>query len=402
MLGTVIVYSSSYPRALLKGLPSYAYALHHAGFAALGISLFCLLERVDYHYYRVLARPLIFGAGLLLVPLACGWGEGVHGAVRWLRVGPLVFQPVELTKVALIVYLSDSLARKRGRLREFSFGFLPYLVVSGTLVALCLAQPDFGSSAVLFAYACALPWIAGTKTGYVLGTLALAVPAAAAAVLRSNYRSLRLAGWVARGVPCDDSEPSWLLSTLCDWVAEFEKVSVQADVALNCFARGGWFGVGLGNSHEKLGYLPEPFTDFIVAIAGEELGTLGFAALLAAYALIMVRGILAARRAADAFGFYLAIGLTLHIGVQVAVNACVVLSLLPTKGLVAPMLSLGGTAMTCNCAALGILLNVARPRRARDATAVPEPGPAARSVIRRVGAANERSADDDARDRATS
>jgi len=342
-LGVVMVYSASSVRAVRVYGDGHHFLIRQAIYAGLGLPLMIGLSRFDYHRYRSLSKPLLAVAVLLLLAVILGLGRNAGGASRWIQVGPINIQPAEITKVALILWLSDSLARKVDNIRTFSVGFLPHVLMAGLLVALCMAQPDFGSSVILVLLTFVLLFTAGAKIGYMLAGAGIALPIAYLLVRSSPYRWERIIAF---------SDPfKYRMSG-----------GYQIVESWMSFGGGGTWGVGLGDSRQKLLFLPEAHTDFIAAIVAEELGFVGFALLLSAFLVIVVRGVRVALLAVDDYGTYLAVGLTMFVGVQAVTNLAVVLGLLPTKGLTLPFMSFGGSSLLVNCAAVGMLLNVSRPR----------------------------------------
>ena len=353
VFGVVMVYSASSVRAQREFGDGHHYLVRQALYAAVGIPLLLGLAKVDYHRYRAFGKPLLFVAASLLVAVIAGLGHQAGGAARWLPLGPIHVQPAEICKIALIIWLADSLASKSGRMGSFSVGFLPHVLIASGLVVLCMAQPDFGSSVILMLLTFILLFTAGAKIGYMLAGAAIAVPVAMWLVTSSQYRLKR---WDA----------------FLDPLKYRMTGGYQIVESWMSFGAGGLTGVGLGDSRQKLLYLPEAHTDFIAAIVAEELGFIGFGALVFAFLLIVQRGVRAALRAVDDFGVYLGIGFTLFIGIQALTNLSVVLGLLPTKGLTLPFLSSGGSSLIVNCAAVGILLNVSRLRQPVRLGGVPE------------------------------
>ena len=351
VFGVVMVYSASSVRAQREFGDGHHYLVRQALYAGVGIPVVLLLAKVDYHRYRAFGKPLLFVAASLLVAVIAGLGHQAGGAARWLPVGPIHVQPAEISKIALIIWLADSLASKSGRMGSFSVGFLPHVLIASGLVVLCMAQPDFGSSVVLMLLTFILLFTAGAKIGYMLAGAAVAVPVAMWLVTSSEYRLKR---WDA----------------FLDPLKYRMTGGYQIVESWMSFGAGGLTGVGLGDSRQKLLYLPEAHTDFIAAIVAEELGFIGFGVLVFAFLLVVQRGVRASLRAVDDFGVYLGIGFTLFIGIQALTNLSVVLGLLPTKGMTLPFLSSGGSSLLVNCAAVGILLNVSRPRRSKAAQAV--------------------------------
>jgi len=348
MFGVVMVYSASSVRAVRMYHDGHHFMVRQAAYAAVGLPLVLLLARFDYHRLRGLGMLALSGAVALLLAVVLGAGHNAGGAARWIQLGPINVQPAEVAKIALILWLAESLAKKTEKIRTFQVGFLPHVLVVGGLVALCMAQPDFGSSAILVLLTFVLLFVAGVKLGYMLVGAALVAPFVYFALRLENYRWQRIVAF---------TDPFKYRMTggyqiVESWVS---------------FGAGGLTGVGLGDSRQKLLFLPEAHTDFIAAIVAEELGYVGFSLLVLGFVIVVLRGLSAAFRAVDEYGLYLGIGLTMFIGLQAVTNLAVVLGLLPTKGLTLPFLSFGGSSLLVNCAAVGILLNVSRPRRASEA-----------------------------------
>jgi cell division protein FtsW len=303
--------------------------------------------RIDYHRLRVLTYPMLIASTGLLAATAFGLGRRAGGASRWIQVGPINIQPAEVVKLALICWLAYSLSKKAARIRTFSVGFLPHVLMAGLLMMLCLKQPDFGSAVMIGLLTCVMLFTAGARLGYMLGAGALAAPVVYHLIAGNPYRMRRITAFL---------EP----------FEHRRDEGYQVAESLLSLGSGGVTGVGMGDSRQKLLFLPEAHTDFIGAIVGEELGFLGLAALIAAFLVVIWRGMRTAYDAHDDYGTYLAAGITLFIGLQAFTNLGVVVGLLPTKGLVLPFVSYGGSALMVNCAAAGILLNVSRARTVED------------------------------------
>jgi cell division protein FtsW len=287
-----------------------------------------------------LVVPLVFvSLALLLCVHVPGLGHSAGGATRWLRIGPLTCQPSELAKIALVLWLARSLAKKQDRIRFFSVGVLPHLMMLGIFAALLMLEPDFGTTAVLGAVSFALLFAAGARLTHLFAVAGAAAPLLAVLIWKSPYRIQRV------------------LAFLDPW-KDPRGHGYQTVESLLAFGAGGSVGVGLGESHQKLFFLPAAHTDFILSIVGEELGFAGVAAVLLLFAAVVWRGVRAAYCAADAFGCWAALGLTLLLGVEALVNAGMALALLPTKGMALPFLSYGMSSVIASCIAAGILLSV--------------------------------------------
>jgi len=324
-------------------------------YASLGLLAFTVALRTDYAVYRRYAYPLLF-AGILALVAVLLVGTRVGGAVRWFRVGPISFQPSEFSKIALVIYLASLLARKAEKVRQFSVGFLPPLVVAGLLVALLLKQPDLGTAGIFGVVTIALLFVAGARVSYIFLAVLLAAPVAWRFIVGTPWRMRRM------------------LAFLDPW-AHRKDAGYQTVESLISIGSGGLTGQGLGMGKQKLFFLPEAHTDFILAVVGEELGLLGLLGVIALFLLLIVRGLLAAVRARDVFGAYLAFGLSCLFGLQAMFNMAVVLGLLPTKGLTLPFVSYGGSSLIVSLFAAGILANISARNPAPRAGAAFYKGP---------------------------
>ena len=294
--------------------------------------------------FRRLAGPLLIATLVILVlVLIPGVGVSRGGAQRWLGVSPFVFQPSEVAKVTFVLYLAWFLSRKTDRLHTFAHGVLPPLLVASAFIGLLLAEPDFGSAFILAAVCMAMLFVAGTRLTH-LAALALAVvPAAAYFIVTADYRMKRLLTFLD---PWSDSADSGFQI-------------IQSYIA---FGSGQLWGRGLGQSRQKLLYLPEAHTDFIYSVIGEELGLWGALLVLALFGVLLFRGIRLALDSEDRFTRLMVFGLTMLLGLQAIVHMSVVMGLVPTKGLVLPFISYGGSAMVVHLTVAGMLLGVSRRR----------------------------------------
>ncbi len=354
--GVVMVYSASAVYASNMFGNGYHFLGRQTIFAAAAFGVLFLFTRIDINLLRSSTYPVLLTAVLLMVTVALGFGRSAGGATRWLALGPVNVQPAELAKLAMIMWLAHSLAKKSNRVRTFSIGFLPHVLVAGLLMLLCLAQPDFGSAVMIALLTFVVLFAAGAKAGYLLGCVLVALPVGYAAIASSPYRMRRIKAFL---------EP----------FEHRQGAGYQITESLMSFGSGGWTGAGLGDGRQKLLFLPEAHTDFISAIIGEELGFVGIVLLCAAFAWVVFRGLRAAWRAQDEYAGYLAAGMTLFIGLQAFTNLAVAMGLLPTKGLALPFVSYGGSSLLVNAAAAGIILNTSRygVSRAVDAPAATKP-----------------------------
>ncbi len=339
-IGIVMVYSASSALALKKFGSSYFFIQKQALFALVGLIALVAARHFPYRALRLLAYPaIVLTLGLLLAVLLTGLGHTAGGATRWLRLGGITLQPSEIARMALILYLAYSMSKKQDRIREFSIGFVPHVMVLLVLLVPIILQPDFGSVVILASITGIMLFVGGVPLRFLaLAGLTLA-PVAGWLLWSADYRVRRL------------------MSFLNPW--EYPTAEgYQTIHSLMAFGSGGLWGTGIGKSLQKLFYLPEPHTDFIFSVIGEEFGLVGVTTIVTLYGLIIWRGLAIARQTADPFGALLSFGLTTAIALQVCVNMGVTLGLLPTKGLTLPFLSYGGTSLVMNMAAVGIVMNI--------------------------------------------
>jgi cell division protein FtsW len=338
--GVVMVCSASSVQATVQYHDPQFYLKRHVAYALAALVVTWAASLVDYHRLYKLTYPVLATVAVLLVLCVVGFGHSGGGAARWLTLGPIHVQPAEMAKVALIIWLAYSLAKKADQVKTFTVGFLPHLIVAGVFMLLCLKQPDFGSAVVLLLLTFTMLFVAGAKIGYILGASILGAAFGAAAVRFREYRYERYLAWLHMDEHRQD-------------------LAYQPFQSVMSFGSGGSTGLGLGRGLQTL-YLPEAHTDFVAAIVGEELGFVGVLALCCAYLVLVARGVRAALRAPDDFGAFLAFGLSTMFGVQALINMAVALALLPTKGLTLPFVSFGGSSLLVNAVAAGILLNISR------------------------------------------
>ena len=365
-IGIVVVYSASFPVGTERMGDPFHFLKKQAISAVLGIGLLLLAARMNYRYWQVLAIPLLLGSIVcLLLVFVPGLRQQIGGAFRWLKIGPFSFQPAELAKLALVIYLARWLTRKEGRMENFTAGFLPPVIVAGILFLLVFMQPDFGTGVLFVAVVFLMLFVGGTRIRFLGGAFLAAVPVLAYLAFRADYRIGRfLAFW--------------------DPWKDPGKTGFQIIQSFLAFGAGKISGVGLGEGKQKLFYLPEIHTDFILSVIGEELGLIGVTLIIVLFLALIIRGFQSCLRAPDLFGTYLALGITALISIQTLLNMGVVMGLLPTKGSTLPFISYGGTSLMINLMAVGILLNVHSqggksrdedPDRRRGNGRTPLPGP---------------------------
>ncbi len=350
--GLVMVASSSIAVAEGMSVGPFHFVVRHVVFLALGVVLAAVLMSVPLEHWQQRARLLLFAAFLLLLLVFVpGIGRKVNGATRWINLGVSGFQVVEAVKLLLIAYLASYLVRFRHQVRTELSGLLKPLGITALMVGLLLLQPDFGSAVLLIVIATGMVWLGGARLRHLMLPCALGVPALVYLATTESYRLRRLT------------------SFLDPWQDPFND-GFQLTQALIAIGRGAWTGVGLGASVQKLFYLPEAHTDFILAVIAEELGLLGVVLVLVLFAFLCGRLFVLGLRAIDrglAFGGYCLFGIALWLGSQSLVSIGVNLGVLPTKGLTLPLISSGGSSLMMTVAALGLALRVSFELARREA-----------------------------------
>lgn len=348
LFGLLMVYSASIALAdgpRYESYGRYYFVIRHALFIVVGVVLAMFTATVPMRVWQKLAVPLFaFSIFLLLVVLIPGIGREVNGARRWLPLGIINFQPSELMKVAMVLYAADYTVRKQQHLQTFVRGFLPMAVALGLVGVLLLMEPDLGAFMVIVAIAVGILFIGGINGKLFLALLGILVSSFLLLIWLSPWRRERLFVYLDPWNP-DNAYGS----------------AYQLSHSLIALGRGEWFGVGLGSSVEKLHYLPEAHTDFIVAVIGEELGFVGVSALILTFGFLVWRSFNIGRQASAMdrlFSGIVAQGVALWFGVQAFINIGVVLGLLPTKGLTLPLVSYGGSGIVMNLMAFALLLRV--------------------------------------------
>jgi len=341
-LGIVMVFNASYFHAQERYGDPLIFFRKHLFAVACGATLLLLVSHVRLEWFDRLAYPALIAIMIALVlVLVPGVGIARGGARRWIAIGPLNFQPSEFAKMIVVLYLARSIAHKRERMTHFLTGVVPHVVVVGVCALLVVVQPDFGTAVILVLVLALMLFGGGARPAHLFGLALLALPAVGFALIRAPYRWRRILAFV---------DP-WRYS---------QDIAFQLVQSLIAFGSGGVAGVGLGESKQKMFFLPAAHTDFIFALIGEELGFLGAVAVLALFAVVGIRGFRIALRHPDPFASMLALGMTLVILLEAIVNVGVVLGLLPTKGLALPFLSYGGSALIGTMLEVGILASLSR------------------------------------------
>lgn len=340
--GIIMVYSASSVMAA-KNFHDGAYFLkRQLLFAIVGFGIVYATMQTDYTIWRKYAVPLlVISLIMLVVVLIPGIGGKVKGASRWIRLPGFNLQPSEFTKIAMIFYLAYSIEKKQDRIRSLTAGFFPYIFILLIILGLLLKQPDMGSALTIAAVTIVMLFAAGTPMIFIGGTVAIASPFVIYLIIYSAYRLKRIKAFL--NPEQDPTGSGWQI--------------IQSKYA---FGTGGFLGQGLGEGKQKLFYLPEAHTDFILSVTAEELGFIGVIIIIGIFFLVVSRSMRIAATAQDSFGKFLALGIAVLFGIQASVNMCVVTGLFPTKGLALPFLSYGGSSLLMSMFAVGILLSISR------------------------------------------
>jgi len=341
-VGIIMVYSTSAIIAGDRFGDTYYFLKRQALYAGIGLLLMIFMMFFPYEVLKGLAYPILIVSILLLIAVFIpGIGHRAGGSMRWLRIHSFSFQPSELAKLGLVIFLAYFLTKKEEKIRSFPFGFLPTILLSGVVIGLVMKEPDFGAALFMIVMVFLMLFVGGARMIYIVGALLLALPVAYYFMMNTAYRYKRLISFVR---PWEDPTGT----------------SFQIIQSFLSFGSGGLFGLGLGEGRQKLFFLPAPHTDFIFSVIGEELGLVGAMGVVLLFFILTLRGIHIGLSLEDRFGAYLALGITLVISLQAVINMAVVLGLLPTKGLTLPLVSYGGTSLVANLVAVGILLQLSR------------------------------------------
>ena len=347
-IGLVMLLSASFPSAYYEtdGKNPMSYFIRQGVFAIMGLAAMLLIGKINYQRFRGLAQPLLFLSIILLVlvliphnPIAITR----NNATRWLGIPgtSLQFQPSEVAKVAVVLYFSDSISKKKDRMRTFRYGILPYAIILVVLAALVGLEPHLSGAILIMGAGAVLMLVGGIHWGWVGGAAAAAGGLLCVVLFVVGYNTARIEMW----------HNPW---------ADAQGKGYQLSQSLISIGSGGLLGVGLGRSRQKFLFLPEEHNDFIFAIVCEELGLIGTSIIMLLFAALILRGYWIALHARDRFGSLLVVGVTTLIALQTFLNISVVTGLLPTTGISLPFFSYGGTALSIQLAEMGIVLSVSR------------------------------------------
>jgi len=343
-IGILMVYSSSAFISAEKYGNSFHYLRKHLFNILIGFTVMILLLKLDYHKLKKAVIPLLILSFILLILVfvpGIGVSAGPKSEVqRWVKLWLLTFQPSELVKITMVIFLSDYISKNTHRMKDLRFGLIVPLAVMALFQVIIMFQPDFGTAMNIGILTLILLLIGGVRLKYFLGTIALLSPIICALVLLAPYRITRV------------------LCFLDPW-KEPRGCGYQLIQSFYAFGRGGIDGVGIGNSKQKLFFLPEAHTDFIFSLIGEELGLMmGVLPVLGLFLYLFIKWFKIALQTDDSFGYYLAIGLMVMICGQALINFAVTTGMMPPKGLPLPFISYGGSSLLVNMAAVGILMNI--------------------------------------------
>jgi cell division protein FtsW len=343
IIGLMMVSSSSVMISTKYYHQPFHFLIRQICFLFAGFIVALAVIRTDSSFWQKFSIPmLVICLFLLFIVLVPGIGRMVNGSRRWLAFGPIGIQVSELAKLTMIFYLAGYLVRQKKAVTESIVGFIKPMIILGGVAALLMLEPDFGATVVICGTVMTMLFLAGVRLRYYIGLLLLVFSALAALAVSSPYRVTRLTAF------------------LDPWADQYNS-GYQLTQSLIAFGRGGWFGSGLGESIQKLMYLPEAHTDFLFAVLAEEMGLLGILLVIALYTIVAIRGLTIAyvAYAQDRlFAAYTAYGLTFWLTFQAAINMGVNSGLLPTKGLTLPLLSYGGASIVINCVVIALLLRI--------------------------------------------
>jgi cell division protein FtsW len=343
-VGIGMIYSASAVMAQKRFGDSAYFLKRQLVWLAVGMVFLMIFARTDLKTLRVWGVPLLLiGLVALVAALLPMVGVSVKGARRWLKLGSLTIQPAELIKIGVLLYLAHYLAKKGERIEDFRLGFVPPLVVIGLVIALVLVEPDLGTATVIGLVSFGLLFVGGARLGHLSMIGLAALPALYLLIAGVGYRRQRM------------------LSFLDPW-SDPEGSGFQVIQSFLALGGGGPFGVGLGEGRQKLFFLPEPHTDFVLSMLGEELGFLGTSIVIVLLAAFVAKGFMIAWAAEDPFGRYLALGVSFLVAFHTLINVGAISGLLPTKGLPLPFVSYGGSSLIVNMIGTGMLMSVSRNR----------------------------------------
>ena len=340
MIGLIFIYSSSSVYAMEKCGSSYYYALKQGIGLILGLIALTLGRILPFSFIKKCTPLFFFGSlGLTAMTMLPGISQRIHGSSRWLNIGGFGFQPSELLKISLVLYLAYFLEKKAHKSSSLAHTYIPLLIILGTTCIILLKQPDFGLTVTLFATAMAMLFMAQFQLKHMMIALAAIVPIIISLVIYKPYRLKRI------------------LTFMDPW-SDPQGAGFQIIQSLIAIGSGGFWGVGITNSKQKFFYLPMQHTDFIFSIIAEEVGFIGSSCIVFLYILLLYYGIKIVWRLKDSYSMLATFGFIVLLSLQAVINLAVVTGLAPTKGIGLPFISYGNTALICSMAMLGLIMNM--------------------------------------------
>ncbi|MBQ6041835.1 MAG: putative lipid II flippase FtsW [Oscillospiraceae bacterium] len=359
VIGILMMFSASYPAAIEDGLSGTYYAVRQLVFAAAGLVLMGILSVINYHFFEKLwvsGSAFAVALVMLVAVLIPGVGKNVNGATRWLQVGSdtggITFQPSEMMKIAIVLFFSMLIVRNEHRMNTFMYGIVPYMAMLGLVAALMMSEPHLSGTLIIGVLAVTLIFVGGARPLHFGILIAVGAIGLTLVVLYLMH---------SKGI-------GYFQNRILSWLDPFNEEYMQDETWQTCqsliaIGSGGMFGLGLGASRQKYQYLPEAQNDFVFAILCEEFGFVGAVTVILLFCLLVFRGFYIAAKAKDKFGMLVAVGFTMHIGLQALLNIAVVSNAIPNTGISLPFFSYGGTALMMQLAEMGVLLNISRQAR---------------------------------------
>ena len=344
-IGVTMVLSASFARAyfdpggVTKGKATY-YFIRQFIFAALGVAAMIICSRLPVGFYKRFSMPVLIAAVILLmlVPII---GTNANGAKRWIGFGAFTIQPSEIAKIGIILAFASMICARRGRMKSFRYGILPFAAILAAIVGLLVLEPHFSASIIIVAIGGVMLFLGGARLVWFIAAAVAAGGGIAVLLTMFPYASTRITTWR-------------------DPFASTSDEGYQIVQSLYSIGSGGLTGLGLGQSRQKYLYLPEEHNDFIFSVVCEELGFIGALLILTLFALLIIRGYWIALHSTDRYGFLVADGITTLLAIQVILNVAVVTNLVPCTGISLPFFSYGGTALLMQMAEMGIVLSISR------------------------------------------
>ena len=353
VIGILMMFSASYPEAIEDGLSGTYYATRQLIFAGIGLVAMGVLSVVNYHVFEKLwVSGTAFGVAVLMLILVLIPGIGSKQgtfARRWIAIGDLTFQPSEMMKIILVLFFAMLIVRNGHRMNTFLYGIVPFILMLGVIAGLMVLEPHVSGTLIIAVLAFVLIFVGGAKPVHL--------------IFVGIVGALLLAGVLLIMINVKGTD--YIMQRIVTWRQPFNPEYMQKETWQTCqsliaIGSGGMFGLGLGASRQKYNYLPEAQNDYVFAILCEEFGFVGAVTVILLFCLLVFRGFYIATKAKDKFGMLVAVGFTMHIGLQALLNIAVVSNTIPTTGISLPFFSYGGTALMMQLAEMGVLLNISR------------------------------------------